>query len=119
MTLFSAVPDATGLYDPSFERDACGVAFVASMTGVPSNEIVTHAITSLRNLDHRGASGAEPDSGDGAGILLQVPDEFLRAVVGFDYGLHNRGCNRCFIVAAEICCHGLSGKVWFLSNHEL
>ena len=84
MTLFSAVPEATGLYDPAFERDACGVAFVATMTGVPSNDIVAKAITALRNLDHRGASGAEPNSGDGAGILIQVPDAFLRAVVGFD-----------------------------------
>jgi glutamate synthase (NADPH/NADH) large chain len=84
MTLFSAVPEATGLYDPSFERDACGVAFVATMTGVASNEIVTHAITALRNLDHRGASGAEPDSGDGAGMLIQVPDGFLRGSVDFE-----------------------------------
>jgi glutamate synthase (NADPH/NADH) large chain len=84
MTMFSAVPDATGLYDPSFEHDACGVAFVATMTGVASNEIVAHAITALRNLDHRGASGAEPDSGDGAGLLMQVPDAFLRSVVDFE-----------------------------------
>ncbi len=84
MTLFSAVPAATGLYDPAFERDACGVAFVATMTGVPSNDIVVKALTALRNLDHRGASGAEPDSGDGAGILFQVPDGFLRAVVDFE-----------------------------------
>jgi glutamate synthase (NADPH/NADH) large chain len=84
MTLFSAVPAATGLYDPAFERDACGVAFVATMTGVPSNDIVVKALTALRNLDHRGASGAEPDSGDGAGILVQVPDAFLRAVVDFE-----------------------------------
>ena len=84
MTLFSAVPAATGLYDPAFERDACGVAFVATMTGVPSNDIVVKALTALRNLDHRGASGAEPDSGDGAGILFQVPDAFLRSVVDFE-----------------------------------
>ena len=84
MTLFSAVPAATGLYDPAFERDACGVAFVATMTGVPSNDIVVKALTALRNLDHRGASGAEPDSGDGAGILFQVPDAFLRATVDFE-----------------------------------
>ncbi len=84
MTLFSAVPAATGLYDPAFERDACGVAFVATLTGVPSHDIVVKAITALRNLDHRGASGSEPDSGDGAGILIQVPDAFLRAVVDFD-----------------------------------
>ncbi len=75
---FSALPAAQGLYDPSAEHDACGVAFVATLTGRPSHHIVNLAMTALRNLDHRGASGAEPDSGDGAGILLQVPDRFLR-----------------------------------------
>ncbi|MDH3957992.1 MAG: glutamate synthase large subunit [Actinomycetota bacterium] len=84
MTLFSAVPGPTGLYDPAFERDACGVAFVATMSGVASNDIVVKALTALRNLDHRGASGAEPDSGDGAGLMLQVPDAFLRAEVDFE-----------------------------------
>ena len=81
--LFSAIPPAQGLYDPAREHDACGVAFVATLTGVPSHFIVQQALTALVNLDHRGASGAEPDSGDGAGILLQVPDAFLREVVGF------------------------------------
>ena len=74
----SAVPSAQGLYDPAAEHDACGVAFVATLTGQPSHAIVDLAMTALHNLDHRGASGAEPDSGDGAGILLQVPDRFLR-----------------------------------------
>ncbi len=83
MTLFSAVPPARGLYDPDFEHDACGVAFVATMTGIPTNDIVVKAITALVNLDHRGASGAEPNSGDGAGLLIQVPDAFLRATAGF------------------------------------
>jgi glutamate synthase (NADPH) large chain len=77
------LPGAQGLYDPSFEKDACGVAFLATLTGVPSHAIVADALTALRNLEHRGASGAEPDSGDGAGILLQVPDAFLRDVVDF------------------------------------
>src|SRR4029079_9243132 len=54
------------------------------MTGVPSHDIVSQALTALRNLEHRGAAGAEPNSGDGAGILLQVPDAFLREVVDFD-----------------------------------
>ena len=81
---FSAVPDAQGLYDPAAEHDACGLAFVATLSGVPSHQIVASAVTALENLDHRGASGAEPDSGDGAGILLQVPDAFLRAAVDFD-----------------------------------
>ncbi len=73
---------AEGLYDPRFEHDACGVAFVATLTGEASHDIVVKALTALRNLEHRGAAGAEPNSGDGAGILLQVPDAFLRAVCG-------------------------------------
>lgn len=75
---------ANGLYDPAFEHDACGVAFVATMSGEPSHEIVQHALTALRNLEHRGASGSEPDSGDGAGILIQVPDALFRDMVEFD-----------------------------------
>ncbi len=79
-----AIPPPQGLYDPRHERDACGVAFVATLTGVASHDIVAKALTALRNLDHRGAAGAETNSGDGAGILLQVPDAFLRDVVDFD-----------------------------------
>ncbi|GAA4805777.1 glutamate synthase large subunit [Nocardioides caeni] len=77
-----AFPPPEGLYDPRHEHDACGVAFVATMTGEASHDIVVKALTALRNLDHRGAAGAEPNSGDGAGILMQVPDAFLRAVAG-------------------------------------
>ena len=80
---------AEGLYDPRFEHDACGVAFVATLTGVPSHDIVDQALTALRNLDHRGAAGAEVNSGDGAGILIQVPDAFLREVVDFDLPPHH------------------------------
>ena len=80
---FSAIPAQTGLYNPDFERDACGVAMVATLTGKASHAIVQSGITALLNLEHRGASGSEPDSGDGAGILVQIPDEFLRAVVDF------------------------------------
>ncbi len=76
-----------GLYDGQHEHDACGVAFVATLSGEPSHDIVDKALTALRNLEHRGASGA--DSGDGAGILLQIPDAFLRAVV--DFTLPERG----------------------------
>jgi glutamate synthase (NADPH/NADH) large chain len=79
-----ATPPPQGLYDGLHEHDACGVAFVATLTGEASHDIVAKAITALRNLEHRGATGAEPDSGDGAGILLQVPDAFLRAVVDFE-----------------------------------
>ncbi|MDX6326340.1 MAG: glutamate synthase large chain, partial [Nocardioidaceae bacterium] len=76
-----ANPSPQGLYDGLHEHDACGVAFVATLTGQASHDIVAKAITALRNLEHRGAVGAEPDSGDGAGILLQVPDRFFREVV--------------------------------------
>jgi len=73
-----------GLYDPAMEHDACGLAFVATMRGTPGRDIVDEALTALRNLDHRGAVGAEENTGDGAGILTQVPDAFLREVVDFE-----------------------------------
>ncbi|KJK48705.1 glutamate synthase [Lentzea aerocolonigenes] len=82
--IFSAIPGPQGLYDPADERDACGVAMVADIQGRRSHGIVVDALTALANLEHRGAAGAEPTSGDGAGILLQLPDEFLRAVVEFE-----------------------------------
>lgn len=68
-----------GLYDPAYEHDACGVGFVASVKGQASHEIVTQALQILKNLDHRGAVGADPLCGDGAGILIQIPDAFFRA----------------------------------------
>ena len=82
--LFSTTPNAVGLYDPANEHDACGVAMVATLNKLPTHEIVSKALTALRNLEHRGASGAEVDSGDGAGILIQIPDKFYRSVVNFD-----------------------------------
>ena len=81
--LFSTTPNAVGLYDPANEHDACGVAMVATLNKLPTHEIVSQALTALRNLEHRGASGAEVDSGDGAGILIQIPDKFYRSVVNF------------------------------------
>ena len=78
------VPSSVGLYNPAFEHGACGVAMVVDMYGRRSRDIVDKAITALLNLEHRGAQGAEPHTGDGAGILIQVPDEFLRAVVDFE-----------------------------------
>jgi glutamate synthase (NADPH/NADH) large chain len=79
-----ALPPSQGLYDARHEHDACGVAFVATLDGGASHDIVVKAITALRNLEHRGATGAEPDSGDGAGILIGLPDAFFRAVVDFE-----------------------------------
>jgi glutamate synthase (NADPH) large chain len=73
---------AHGLYDPRFEHDACGIAFVASTAGERSHRIVSLALQALVNLGHRGACGADEDSGDGAGVLLQIPDRFLRRSSG-------------------------------------
>ena len=83
MALASNYPQAQGLYDPAQEHDACGVAMVATLNKVATHEIVAKALTALRNMEHRGASGAEPDSGDGAGILIRVPDAYFQAVVDF------------------------------------
>ena len=78
------MPTSVGLYNPIYEHDACGVAMVVDMHGRRSRTIVDHAITALLNLEHRGAAGAEQNSGDGAGIMIQVPDKFLRAVCDFE-----------------------------------
>ena len=77
------MPSAQGLYDPTQERDSCGVAMVATLTRKATHEIVSQGLTALRNMEHRGATGAEPDSGDGAGILICIPDAFYRDVVEF------------------------------------
>src|SRR5215472_8552600 len=79
----AAHPGTGGLYDSRFEHDACGVGFVADLSGRRGHDVVTRALTVLRNLDHRGAKGSDPDTGDGAGILTQIPDEMFRAVCGF------------------------------------
>src|SRR3954449_13429739 len=73
-----------GLYDPTYEHDACGVAFVAKLDGTPSHETIQRAIVALENLEHRGAAGADPNTGDGAGILIQMPDELIRGLIGQD-----------------------------------
>src|SRR5499427_6254446 len=71
-------PHKQGLYDPRFEHDACGIGFVVNIKGEKSHEIVQQALTVLQNLDHRGACGCEDNTGDGAGILLQIPHAFLQ-----------------------------------------
>ncbi|NYF99587.1 glutamate synthase (NADPH/NADH) large chain [Janibacter cremeus] len=81
---WSSLPPDTGLYRRDTERDACGVAMVATMRGHAGRDIIDHALLALTNLEHRGATGADPLVGDGAGILTQVPDRFLREVVDFD-----------------------------------
>ncbi|MNM01090.1 Ferredoxin-dependent glutamate synthase 1 [compost metagenome] len=71
------LPPKQGLYDPQFEKDACGMGFVAHIKGKPSHEIVSNALTMLINMEHRGGQGSEPNSGDGAGIMLQIPHRFF------------------------------------------
>ncbi len=73
-------PVKQGLYDPSFEHDACGVGFVVDMHGRKSHQILQNALQVLTNLDHRGAAGSEPNTGDGAGVLLQIPHKFFEEV---------------------------------------
>jgi glutamate synthase domain-containing protein 2/glutamate synthase domain-containing protein 1/glutamate synthase domain-containing protein 3 len=75
----SIAPGATGLYHPAYEHDACGIALVAKLWGEASHAVVEKGLDALENLEHRGAEGADPNTGDGAGILLQIPDGFLRA----------------------------------------
>ncbi|MDO4254647.1 MAG: glutamate synthase large subunit [Kocuria sp.] len=80
---FSAVPAQQGLYRPQDEKDACGLAVIATMTGLATHEIVEKALVALRALEHRGAVGGDEGTGDGAGILVQIPDAFFRDVVDF------------------------------------
>jgi len=82
-TRFAQLPAQQGLYRPESEKDACGLAIVATLRGEPRRDIVQSALVALRNLEHRGAVGADEGTGDGAGILTQVPDAFFRAVVDF------------------------------------
>src|SRR5215213_2486351 len=94
--------EPVGLYDPSYEHDACGVAMVARLGGEPSHETVRRAIVALENLEHRGAAGADPNTGDGAGMLLQLPDELLRGVIGADLPPPGRyGVAVCFLPHEE------------------
>ncbi|HET6322145.1 MAG TPA: glutamate synthase subunit alpha, partial [Hyphomicrobium sp.] len=78
----NGMPKAQGLYDPANERDACGVGFIADLNGRKSHRIVSDALKILANLEHRGAVGADPLAGDGAGILVQIPHDFLKEECG-------------------------------------
>lgn len=80
---FGTVPPAQGMYDPAAEKDACGLAMVATLRGTAGHDIITAALDALRNLEHRGAVGSDAGTGDGAGIITQIPDAFLREVAGF------------------------------------
>ena len=91
-------PQADGLYHPRYEHDACGVAMVAKLDNVPAHDVVVRALEALDNLEHRGAEGADVNTGDGAGILTQMPDAFFRAVTDFDLPpLGEYGVGMCFL----------------------
>jgi glutamate synthase (NADPH/NADH) large chain len=77
MHQYDHIPHKEGLYDPALEKDSCGVGFVVHIKGKKSHQIVEDGLTILKNLAHRGACGCDPDSGDGAGLLIQLPHEFL------------------------------------------
>ena len=76
----NGLPKKQGLYDPQFEHDACGIGCIANIKGKKSHGVVNQGIQILKNLAHRGGVGSEPDTGDGAGILIQMPHKFMRKV---------------------------------------
>ncbi len=97
-------PAAEGLFDPALEQDACGVGFIVNLKGLKSHGIVEGALKILENLEHRGAVGADPLSGDGAGILIQIPHDFLAAetkAAGFELAEARRLCGRSSLHAAR------------------
>jgi glutamate synthase (NADPH/NADH) large chain/glutamate synthase (ferredoxin) len=96
-------PQADGLYDPRYEHDACGVAMIARLDNEPSHEVIDKALTALDNLEHRGAEGADTKTGDGAGILTQLPDAFFRGVCEFELPPAGEyGVGVCFFPADEV-----------------
>src|SRR5690349_15046781 len=95
-------PQADGLYDPRYEHDACGVAMVARLDNVPGHDVVVKALEALDNLEHRGAEGADIRTGDGAGLLMQLPHRFFRASVDFELPEPGRyGVCVCFLPATS------------------
>ncbi|MHB8490906.1 MAG: glutamate synthase large subunit [Solirubrobacteraceae bacterium] len=102
MTAHSKLPKPNGLYDPAREHDSCGVGMVARLDNQATHEVLARALGVLENLEHRGASGADEHTGDGAGILMQMPDELMRAVAGFELPARGRyGVLMCFLPADD------------------
>src|SRR6476620_371925 len=92
MTADPGVPPAHGLYDPALDKDSCGVGFIANIKGVKSHQIVEDGLKILCNLEHRGATGADPRMGDGAGILVQIPHKFfVKEAARIGFALPNAG----------------------------
>ena len=78
---FDQVPHQVGLYDPSLEKDSCGVGFIVSIEGVPSNKVLLDANTMLKRMDHRGGCGCDNETGDGAGVLTNIPHNFFSKTI--------------------------------------
>jgi glutamate synthase (NADPH/NADH) large chain len=116
------MPPAQGLYDPRHEHDACGVGFVVDIRGRRSHGVVDRALTVLKNLLHRGACGCEPNTGDGAGILVQMPDRFLRRECGrLDVPLPDPGeygCGLVFLPRAPAPRHRVQALLHSIVEHE-
>src|ERR1017187_4892967 len=81
-TVITGIPEAQGLYDPRNEHDACGIGFVANIKGQRSHDVIAKGIQVLVNLTHRGACGCDPETGDGAGVLIQIPHRFFARECG-------------------------------------
>ncbi len=119
MRPFSALPARQGLYDPANEHDACGVAFVVDTKGVRSRRIIDAGLTALANLQHRGAAGSEPTSGDGAGILTQIPDRLLRETVDFELpSIGEYAIGIAFLPSEEAARHAVTDLVADLAAQE-
>ncbi len=98
----NGLPPAQGLYDPAYEHDACGIGFVANVRGAQSHEIIRKGIQVLINLTHRGACGCDPETGDGAGILIQIPHKFFERECGkLGFALPAPAANRSSSVLAS------------------
>jgi glutamate synthase domain-containing protein 1 len=112
------LPASRGLYDPSNEHDACGIGFVANIAGQPSHDIVLKGLQILVNLAHRGACGCDPETGDGAGILIQIPHTFFAkeaTALGFSLPAPGEyGVAMCFLPVEQqqrLTCEGLLEQV--------
>ena len=115
---YSQLPQPQGLYHPSHEKDACGLGFVVNINGAPSHDIVLKGLEILVNLQHRGASGCDAETGDGAGILIQIPHAFfVKEVRQFGFSLPDPGSygvGMCFLpVEAQqrLICEGILEKL--------
>lgn len=91
------LPKKQGLYDPTFEKDACGVGLLANIHGIKSHQLVEQGLQVLENMVHRGAEGADPKTGDGAGIMVQIPHEFilLQGIAVPEKGRYGSGLSSC------------------------